>query len=204
MKQVIIVRKDLNMGIGKMCGQVAHASMAFLSHMVQEHSKKQTINFFPAHNKNLAGQDIVMSYKHPDLMRLSIEAFADGKDGFYAKPINPNNPLAGFEPCDADYNFHCEMDIDRNLYEDWLGGIFTKIICEAKNLNSLNKAIHIATELGLKENRDYFLIKDCCLTELSPEEYDENGVGRTLTCVGFRPLPIDFANRISKKFQLLK
>ena len=33
---------------------------------------------------------------------------------------------------------------------------------------------------------------------------DENGVGRTLTCIGFRPLPDDIVHEISKKFQLYK
>ena len=51
---------------------------------------------------------------------------------------------------------------------------------------------------------DFFLIKDNCLTELKPEEIDENGIGRTLTCIGFRPLPDDIAHQISKKYQLYK
>ena len=36
MKQVIIVRKDLNMSLGKTCGQVSHASMAFISNIIRE------------------------------------------------------------------------------------------------------------------------------------------------------------------------
>ena len=66
------------------------------------------------------------------------------------------------------------------------------------------KAVTIANELGLEEGIDYFLIKDNCLTELEPEEIDENGVGRTLTCIGFRPLDDETAWKISKKFQLYK
>ncbi len=96
--------------------------------------------------------------------------------------------------------FFLEMDPD--VYEQWLSGIFTKTICEAKNRNQLMKAVALAEELGLKENKDFFLIKDNCLTELEPEEIDENGIGRTLTCIGFRPLPDDVAHTISKKYQL--
>jgi PTH2 family peptidyl-tRNA hydrolase len=66
------------------------------------------------------------------------------------------------------------------------------------------KAVTIAEELGLKENQDFFLIKDNCLTELEPEEVDDNGVGRTLTCIGFRPLSDEIAHSISKKYQLFK
>lgn len=35
-KQIIIVRKDLNMSHGKMAAQVSHASMAFLSWFIFE------------------------------------------------------------------------------------------------------------------------------------------------------------------------
>ena len=66
------------------------------------------------------------------------------------------------------------------------------------------KAITMAEELGLTEGEDFFLIKDNCLTELEPEEVDENGVGRTLTCIGFRPLPDEVAHKISRKYQLYR
>ncbi len=101
-----------------------------------------------------------------------------------------------------DDGYHAELIFDKDVYENWLCGIFTKTICEAKNRNQLMKAVDKAKELGLKENEDFFLIKDNCLTELEPEEVDENGVGRTLTCIGFRPLPDEIAHAISKKFQL--
>ena len=92
--------------------------------------------------------------------------------------------------------------IDSATYEDWLGGIFTKTVCEAKNRNQLLKAVAMAEELGLKEGKDFFLIKDNCLTDLEPEEIDEAGVGKTLTCIGFRPLPDEIAHAISRKFHL--
>jgi PTH2 family peptidyl-tRNA hydrolase len=91
-----------------------------------------------------------------------------------------------------------------DIWKDWLNGIFTKTICEAKNRNKLLKAKTIAEELGMIEDVDFFLIKDSCLTELEPEEVDEDGVGRTLTCIGFKPLPDEVAHKISKKYQLYK
>lgn len=204
MKQVIIARKDLNMSAGKLGAQTAHASMAFLSHMIQDNTKKKLINFYPAQETAPCGAKMPAMYKRPDLMRWSMDAFEAGKDGFYARPVDSSNPYGELELCEPAYQYQCEMQIDAELYEQWLGGIFTKVVCEAKNRNAMDKAVRIATELGLEENKDFFLIKDCCLTELTPEEYDENGLGRCLTCIGFRPLPDEIANQISKKFQLYK
>ena len=96
------------------------------------------------------------------------------------------------------------LSIPKDVYEEWFCGIFTKTICEAKNKNQLLKAKEIAEELGMIEGKDFFLIKDACNTELTPEEIDENGVGRTLTCIGFKPLDDETAWKISKKFQLYK
>lgn len=97
-----------------------------------------------------------------------------------------------------------QFSFTENVFSDWVCGIFTKTICEAKNKNQLMKAVEIAKELNLVENKDYFFIRDACLTELEPEEFDENGIGRVLTCIGFAPLPDDIAHKISKKFQLYK
>ncbi len=100
--------------------------------------------------------------------------------------------------------YYFELELPADVVKKWFCGIFTKTICEAKNYNQLMKAVDYARELGLEEGVDFFLIKDACLTELTPEETDENGVGRTLTCIGFRPLPDEIAHTISKHYQLYK
>lgn len=101
-------------------------------------------------------------------------------------------------------NTWIKLCINTDTYNEWFCGIFTKTVCEAKNYNQLMKAVDYARELGLEEGVDFSLIKDACLTELTPEEIDENGVGRTLTCIGFRPLPDEIAHAISKHYQLYK
>lgn len=90
--------------------------------------------------------------------------------------------------------------IDKDIFEQYINGTFTKTVCEARNKNHLLKAKNIADELGLKENIQYGLIWDACFTELQPEE--ENGT--TLTGIWFCPLPDDIAHYISKKYQLYK
>lgn len=93
----------------------------------------------------------------------------------------------------------CHFLIQKEMYEEWFQGSFTKIVCEAKNKNHLMKVVEAAKAMGLIEGRDFFLIKDNCLTELEPEED-----GRTLTCIGFKPLPDETAKKLSKKYQLYR
>ena len=145
MRQLIIVRKDLNMSAGKLAAQVAHASFAFISNQIR------------------------------------------------------NTPAIENET-----GYNVAVLIDKDIMDNWFKGIFTKTVCEAKNKEQLLKAKTIAEELGMIEGKDFFLIKDACNTELTPEEFDENGIGRTLTCIGFKPLPDEVAWKISKKFQLYK
>ena len=80
--------------------------------------------------------------------------------------------------------------------------LFYQNYLRGKEPQQLLKAKTIAEELGLVENKDFFLIRDACHTELEPEEFDENGEGMTLTCIGFRPLPDEIAHQISHKFHL--
>lgn len=54
----------------------------------------------------------------------------------------------------------------------------------------------------MKENEDFFLIWDNCYTELDPEEFDENGVGHTLTCIGFKPMDSEVIDKIGRKYHL--
>ena len=103
--------------------------------------------------------------------------------------------------CDV---YHAFLTFDADTFEGWIQGSFTKIVCEAKNRSQLLKVVEIAKGLQLVEGKDFFLIKDNCRTELTPEEIDENGIGRTLTCIGFRPLPKNVCGQISKKYQLYR
>jgi len=121
---------------------------------------------------------------------------------FMSNLIRKEVQFAPYQKFNNTYYF--EIELNKEIVEQWFCGIFTKTICEAKNKTQLLKAIQIANELGLEENKDFFLIKDACNTELTPEEVDENGIGRTLTCIGFKPLPDEIAWKISKKFQLYK
>ena len=138
-------------------------------------------------------------YRRPDLYQLAIEAYREGKSIFHAKETRGK-----FRLCDPDPFYLLDGEIDAGIMEGWIMGSFTKVVCEAKNRDHLLKATKIAEELGLVEGLDYFLIRDNCLTELEPEEVDENGVGRTLTCVGFRPLGKSTCEKISKKYQLYR
>lgn len=89
------------------------------------------------------------------------------------------------------------FEIEKDLYEQWIDGEFTKCVLKAKNKNHLLKAKSMAESLGLQEGKDFWLIRDNCHTELTPEEN-----GRTLTAIGFRPMDSNFIDQIGKKYQL--
>jgi peptidyl-tRNA hydrolase len=90
--------------------------------------------------------------------------------------------------------------LDTDIVEKYICGIFTKTICEARNLNQLKKAENIANELGLIKGVDYDYINDKCLTELTPENED----GTCTVGIWFKPLNDDVAHKISKKFPLYR
>ncbi len=85
-KQIIIIRKDLQMSPGKLAAQVSHASMAFLTNAVKRNAKIVT------------------------------------------------------EP---DIHYESNIVIDKDLYEKWILGTFTKVTLGARNKNQLLKAVEI-------------------------------------------------------------
>lgn len=202
-KQLIIVRKDLQLSIGKCAAQVSHASMAFLTRMIQANTDKRMDGYHPTWQIE-NGKKSPQMYKRGDLDTWAREARIRGEDCFYTRPVDPNNPYGELELCEPRYHYETHMTIDNKLYEEWLGGLFTKVVCEAKNKNQLLKAVRMAEELGLVEGKDFFIIRDSCKTELEPEEFDENGYGWTMTCIGFRPMEQEVMEKISKKYQLMK
>ena len=93
--------------------------------------------------------------------------------------------------------YSVELTFDKDLFEQWIIGEFTKCVLKAKNKSQLLKAKTLAEEMGMTENEDFFCIYDNCHTELTPEDN-----GRTLTCIGFKPMDSEVIDKIGKKFQL--
>ena len=93
--------------------------------------------------------------------------------------------------------YSVELTFDKDLFEQWIIGEFTKCVLKAKNKSQLLKAKTLAEEMGMTENEDFFCIYDNCHTELIPEED-----GRTLTCIGFKPMDSEVIDKIGKKYQL--
>ena len=200
-KQIIIVRKDLNMSPGKFAAQVSHASMAFLTGMIRNNCKRiieEQIGY--AYN----GYGEPQYYRHPDLDEFAKKARENHKLVFYYKPKDAQNYYGKQIMCDEPtiVKYHTEFDVDKDLYEQWLNDTFTKVVLQAKNKTQLLKAKTMAEDMGMLEGKDFWLIKDNCYTELTPEEIDENGIGRTLTCIGFRPMDSEIIDQISKKYHL--
>lgn len=195
-KQIIIARKDLQMSPGKLSAQVSHGSMAFLTTDIRLHTKKYWDNMYPAW---VIKGEKPQYYRREDLDNWAREARERGEDYFFCKPANPQNPYGKLELCDASYHYTTNMPIENGVYENWIGGQFAKTVLEAKNRNHLLKAKTMAENLGMVEGIDFFLIKDNCYTELHPEED-----GRTLTVIGFRPMPCEIIDQIGKKYQLYK
>lgn len=195
-KQIIIARKDLAMSPGKLAAQVSHGSMAFLTWMVRNNAVA-IIN--EKSGRAWEYQDKPQYYRHPDLNEFAEIARQNGKRLFYYKPSNPNNPYGTQVMCDHPTvkEYSTKFSIDKDLYEQWINGEFTKCVLQAKNKNQLLKAKTMAEELGMVEGKDFWLIKDNCHTELEPEED-----GRTLTVIGFRPMDSEIIDQIGRKYHL--
>lgn len=148
MRRLFIIRKDLNLGPGKLAAMVAHCAEAYWLEKIKR------------------------------------------------------DYVTGFDTSTHKGFVKSELTLTTDEFDGYVNDIFTKTICEAKNLNQLNKAKDIALEMGLVEGKDFGFIDDCCKTDLTPEFLDEHGVGRCRVGIWFKPLSDDDAHKISKKFKL--
>lgn len=204
-KQVIVVNKELEMSKGKMAAQVSHASMAFLTRCIQRNTIKIADHLYPCWEypiidfKTGEREKRPQRYRRSDLDKWAEEARNRGEDCFYAKPVDINNKYGALELCDPDYHYKTEFVVDNDLYEQWMNGLFTKVILEAKNENQMKKIVDKAIENGMIENVDFFCIRDACLTELTPDE-----TGSRWTCIGFKPMDANEIDKVTKRLQLFK
>lgn len=208
-KQIIICRKDLQMTPGKLASQVSHASMAFLTNQIRDNAKRlynESPNPAYKYERNQETRlidRIPIDYRRGDLSRWAEEYTKKGIPYFFTKPVNPENPYRRLELVEnPSYSYKAELCFESGIFQEWINGVFTKVILKAKNKNHLLKAKTMAEEMGMVEGKDFFLIEDCCKTDLDPEYIDKDGVGRCLTCIGFAPMKSEVIDEIGKKYQL--
>ena len=191
MRRLFIIRKDLHLTAGKLAAMVSHCAEAYwLNLLMRSYVKDNEFDVLPV---EIPGNPNYWTlYRHPAVYEAAKAAHERGDKTFVYKSEN-SRPTIGIT-----------FEIPKDIWKDYVNDIFTKTICEAKNLNQLMKVVDVAKKLGLQENVDYGFIDDCCKTELTPEFTDENGNGRCRVGIWFRPLPDDMSKELSKKYQLYK
>ena len=185
MRRLFIIRKDLSLKPGKLAAMVGHCCEAYWTNLIKASiGVDDEFITLPAIDEN--GKQAL--YKHPEIYEAARKAFNEGKHSFVYKKEN-SRPTITFS-----------VTIPKDIWNEYVNGIFTKTICEAKNLNHLKKAEELATEQNLIKWLDYGYINDKCLTDLTPENED----GTCTVGIWFRPLPDDIAHAISKKYKLYR
>ena len=187
MRRIFIIRKDLHLSPGKLAAMVGHCCEAYWTNLMKHSADEDNeFNEYDAVYPWRPGQPAM--YHSSRLNREAEAAFKRGETKFFVPKVASRPTVT------------VHLEISKHIWNDYVNGIFTKTIYEARNLNNLMKAKAIADELGLKENEDYGFINDKCLTELNPENED----GTTTVGMWFAPLADEVAHKISKKFPLYR
>ncbi len=195
MRRLFIIRKDLNLAPGKLAAMVAHCAEGYWISLLKTYASMGGImdnefEYLPVSTER--DPDYWMLYRHPALAKAAKEAHERGETSFkwQREDSRPSVTVA--------------MEIPKDVWNGYINDIFTKTICEAKNLNHLMKVVDLAKQAGMVEGIDYGFIDDACKTDLTPEFTDENGQGRCRVGIWFKPLSDETSHVLSKKYQLYK
>lgn len=187
MRRVFVIRKDLHLKPGKLAAMVSHYAEAYWTSLMK--SSKVVDNEFDvlqAEDPWQPGKPAV--YKEAARCKAAEKAFKKGEKTFAFKKLHGRPTVT------------VTVEVSKDIWNEYVNGIFKKTVCECRNKNQLDKAKSIAESLGLVEGVDFDYINDSCLTNLTPENED----GTCTVGMWFKPMPDDIAHAISKKFQLYR
>ena len=193
MRRVFIIRKDLHLKPGKLAAMVGHCAEAYFTNMLKfqallpSHFKDNEFETLMAYDPWHPDQPAF--YRHPEICKAAKSAFNKGEKTF-KWPAENSRPTVTIS-----------LEIPKDVWDEYINGIFTKTICECKNLTQLKtKIAPVIKELELVEGIDWGYINDCCKTDLTPENKD----GTTTVGMWFKPLEDEISHKISKKFKLYR
>ena len=189
MRRLFIIRKDLHLKPGKLAAMVGHCAEAYWTNAMKAGTiKDNEFETPPAVETHVSdGNRPAPSVPH-EISETS------------GKPFDADETNSGFIQKGSGPTVIVRFEIPKDIWAEYVNGIFTKTICEARNLNRLNQAVEAARGLGLSEGTDFGYIRDCCKTDLTPENPD----GTCTVGIWFRPLPDETAHEISRKYPLYR
>ena len=192
MRRVFVIRKDLHLKPGKLAAMVGHCCEAYWTNLMKFHAllgqmKDNEFVTLPVETDD--NPDYWMLYRAPKVFEAAKAAHERGEKTFQYPEENSRPTVT------------ISIELPKDIWNGYVNDIFTKTICEAKNLNNLKtRALPVIEELGLVEGVDWGYINDKCLTDLTPENED----GTTTIGMWFKPLKDEDAFKISKKFKLYR
>lgn len=192
MRRVIVIRKDLHLKPGKLVAMCMHLAEAYWTNLMKlyAHLGQMKDNEFvtlPVETED--NPNYWTLYRAPDVQAAAKAAHERGEKTFQYPAENSRQTVT------------ISIELPKDIWNGYVNDIFTKTICEAKNLNNLKtRALPAIEELGLVEGVDWGYINDKCLTDLTPENDD----GTTTIGMWFKPLKDEDAFKISKKFKLYR
>jgi PTH2 family peptidyl-tRNA hydrolase len=80
----------------------------------------------------------------------------------------------------GDDSVTCVVTLGREMWDNWISGVFTKVCLEAKDDSHMEKIVQKLIDNGFKENVDFFKIVDVGTTEFHGEPH--------WTCIGLAPM----------------
>ena len=189
MRRLFIIRKDLHLKPGKLAAMIGHCAEAYWTNAMKAGTIKDN-EFAPpsAVETPVSDGNGPVPFVSPEISETS------------GKPSEAGERNSGFMQKGSRPTVTVQFEIPKDIWAEYVNGIFTKTICEARNLNRLNQAAEAARGLGLSEGKDWGYIRDKCLTDLTPENED----GTCTVGIWFRPLPDETAHEISRKYPLYR
>lgn len=177
---------------GKLAAMVGHCCEAYWTNIMKFYAlmgqmKDNEFVTLPVETEN--DPNYWMLYRAPQVWDAAKAAHERG-DKSFQYPAENSRPTVSIT-----------IELPKDIWNGYVNDIFTKTICEAKNLNNLKtRALPVIEELKLVEGVDWGYINDKCLTDLTPENED----GTTTIGMWFKPLKDEDAFKISKKFKLYR
>ena len=192
MRRVMVIRKDLHLKPGKLAAMVGHCCEAYWTNLMKFYAlmgQMKDNEFVTLPVETPDNPDYWMLYRAPKVFEAAKAAHERGEKTFQYPEENSRPTVT------------ISIELPKDIWNGYVNDIFTKTICEAKNLNNLKtRALPVIEELKLVEGVDWGYINDKCLTDLTPENED----GTTTIGMWFKPLNDEDAFKISKKFKLYR